>query len=175
VARVALAVVVFPHGAQKAFGWFGGAGLPATVAAMGEQGLPPPVTLLVVGAETLGPVALLLGLAGRVAAAGVMAVMLGAAAVHVPHGFFMNWSGARAGEGVEYHLLAIALAAVVVIAGSGALSVDRALQGLAEPPSPEFDHVGLSAPDADTPLREPARPAERGRPLSTTERDGGKP
>jgi putative oxidoreductase len=61
-------------------------------------------------------------------AAGVAAVMAGAVAtVHLANGFFMNWSGTQAGEGFEYHILALALALVVVISGSGAASVDRAL------------------------------------------------
>ena len=37
------------------------------------------------------------------------------------------WFGQQKGEGFEYHLLAIALALVVMIKGGGALSVDRAL------------------------------------------------
>jgi putative oxidoreductase len=37
----------------------------------------------------------------------------------------MNWSGAQAGEGFEYHLLAVGLALVVAIKGSGAFSIDR--------------------------------------------------
>jgi putative oxidoreductase len=41
----------------------------------------------------------------------------------------MNWSGQQKGEGFEYHLLAITLALIVVIKGSGALSVDRMLAG----------------------------------------------
>jgi putative oxidoreductase len=52
--------------------------------------------------------------------------MAGAITTHAPNGFFMNWfGGLPAGtEGFEYHLLAIGLAAVVVMDGSGALSVD---------------------------------------------------
>ena len=61
-------------------------------------------------------------------AAGVAAVMVGAiVTVHLTHGFFMNWTGAQAGEGFEFHILAIALALVVMLRGSGAASVDRAL------------------------------------------------
>jgi putative oxidoreductase len=53
--------------------------------------------------------------------------MVGAASTHLEHGFFMNWfGGLKAGaEGFEYHLVVMALAAVVMIAGSGALSLDR--------------------------------------------------
>ena len=70
----------------------------------------------------------MLGLAGRVMAAGVAAVMVGAVTnVHLANGFFMNWTGAQPGEGFEYHILAIALALVVMLRGSGAASVDRAL------------------------------------------------
>jgi putative oxidoreductase len=47
--------------------------------------------------------------------------------VHFKLGFFANWYGAKKGEGYEYHLLAIAIAFVLVVKGSGALSIDRAL------------------------------------------------
>jgi putative oxidoreductase len=40
---------------------------------------------------------------------------------------FMNWAGNQKGEGFEYHLLAIALGLLILIKGSGALSVDRFL------------------------------------------------
>ena len=46
-------------------------------------------------------------------------------AVHLPDGFFMNWTGTQQGEGFEYHLLAIAIGLAVFIKGSGAMSVDR--------------------------------------------------
>ena len=47
--------------------------------------------------------------------------------VHLPYGFFMNWYGSQKGEGIEYHLMAIAMAAVLLLRGAGAFSVDRAL------------------------------------------------
>jgi putative oxidoreductase len=129
VARVALGLVMFPHGAQKLLGWFGGYGFQATMGFFTSQaGLPYPVALLVILIESLGALALVVGLGGRVAAAGVAAVMVGAVAtVHLANGFFMNWTGAQAGEGFEYHILALALALVVMLRGSGALSADRAL------------------------------------------------
>ena len=71
--------------------------------------------------------ALIAGIGGRFASLGIIGIMAGAITTHAPNGFFMNWFGALpAGvEGFEYHLLAIGLAAVVVLNGSGALSVDR--------------------------------------------------
>lgn len=127
--RVVLGAVMFPHGAQKVLGWFGGYGFGPTLDAFTTQmGIPAPVALLVFAAEFLGGLALILGLLGRVAGFGVLAVMIGAVAmVHLPHGFFMNWSGAQGGEGYEYHLLAAAMAGVVMIKGSGAFSIDRLL------------------------------------------------
>jgi putative oxidoreductase len=49
------------------------------------------------------------------------------AMVHGGHGLFLNWFGDREGHGYEYHLLAIALAAAIVVRGSGAISLDRLL------------------------------------------------
>jgi putative oxidoreductase len=129
VARVALGAVMLPHGAQKLLGWLGGYGFQGTMGFLtAKVGLPYPVALLVILIESLGALALVLGLGGRVMAAGVAAVMVGAVVTtHFANGFFMNWSGAQAGEGFEYHILAIALALVVMLRGSGAASVDRAL------------------------------------------------
>jgi putative oxidoreductase len=112
--------------------------------------------VFVVLAELLGSAALLVGLFGRLAAASIGAVMLGAVAlVHLEHGFFMNWSGKQAGEGFEYHLLALALAAVVLITGSGALSADRAIEQRSEgTAATDRAHVGITTPDMDaTPSR----------------------
>jgi putative oxidoreductase len=47
--------------------------------------------------------------------------------VHLPNGFFMNWFGQKAGEGFEFHLLAIGMAVALIITGGGRWSVDRFL------------------------------------------------
>jgi putative oxidoreductase len=63
-----------------------------------------------------------------VAAFGIaMNMLVAILMVHIHYGFFVNWYGQQKGEGFEYHLLAIALALVVMIKGAGALSIDRAL------------------------------------------------
>ncbi len=127
VLRAALALVMFPHGAQKLLGWFGGPGFSGAMGHLtGDYGLPVVIALLVVAIEFFAPVALALGLLSRVAAAGIAVVMIGAVVTtHLPYGFFMNWFGTQAGEGFEYHILAVALAAAVVVRGGGALSLDR--------------------------------------------------
>jgi putative oxidoreductase len=129
ILRVVLGLVILPHGAQKLLGWFGGHGFEGTMAFLtGAAGLPWIVALLVILAESLGALALALGLLGRVAALGIGAVMTGAIlTVHLPNGFFMNWTGQQAGEGFEYHLLALGMVLVLLIKGSGALSLDRLL------------------------------------------------
>ena len=130
VARVALAALMFPHGAQHALGWFGGHGFGGTFQWMtATLGFPAPLAALAIVVELLAPIALLAGLGGRLAALGLVGLMAGAISTHAGSGFFMNWFGQlKAGsEGFEYHLVVMALAAVVVIAGSGALSLDRRL------------------------------------------------
>jgi putative oxidoreductase len=129
ILRVMLGVVMFPHGAQKVFGWFGGNGFSGTMGFFTTQmNIPAVVAFLVIMAESVGAVMLVLGFAARLAAFGIACVMVGAIwLVHLPNGFFMNWFGKQAGEGFEYHLLALAISAAVMIAGSGKWSVDRAL------------------------------------------------
>jgi putative oxidoreductase len=129
VARVVLGAVMLPHGAQKLLGGFGGYGWSGTMGFLtGQAGLPWLVAALVILIESVGAVLLVAGLGGRIMAAGVAAIMVGAVAtVHFANGFFMNWAGNQPGEGFEYHLLAIALAVVVMLRGSGAFSLDRAL------------------------------------------------
>jgi len=126
ILRLGLAVVLFPHGAQKLLGWFGGYGWSGTMGFLtGKIGVPTPVAALVILIEAFGPLLLLLGLLTRPVALGVIAVMLGAiSTVHLPNGFFMNWTGAQAGEGFEYHLLVIAMALVLLVNGAGSFSAD---------------------------------------------------
>lgn len=130
ILRWTLALVILPHGLQKAFGWFGGHGFEGTMGFLtGSMGLPAAVAFLVIAAELLGPLGLAAGFLSRVAAFGVGAVMVGAVlTVHLQNGFFMNWTGSGGGEGFEYHLLVLGLVLAILIKGGGAMSVDRALQ-----------------------------------------------
>jgi putative oxidoreductase len=127
ILRVMLGVVFFPHGAQKVLGWFGGFGLEGTLGFFTQtMGLPLAVAALVIAAEFLGSLGLITGLLTRLAAFGILCVMTGAIfLVHLPNGFFMNWGGNQAGEGYEYHLLAIAIALALMFKGGGRWSLDR--------------------------------------------------
>jgi putative oxidoreductase len=127
--RIVLGVVFFAHGSQKLLGWFGGPGLQETLRTMHEYlGLPAPVALLAVGTEFFGGVGLMAGLLSRIAALGILTLMLAAIVmVHGRFGLFIDWFGDRKGHGYEYHLLAIALAAAILVKGSGAASLDYLL------------------------------------------------
>ena len=126
VARLTLGLVMFPHGAQKALGWFGGYGYSGTMGFfIQSMHIPAPLAFLAIAAEFAGSLGLILGLFSRVAAAGIAANMIVAIlTVHAANGFFMNWTGNQKGEGYEYHLLALGLAFIVLLQGAGAVSLD---------------------------------------------------
>ena len=129
VLRLTLGVVFIPHGLQKTLGWFGGYGFSDTMGFFTQSmGIPAVFAFLAIAAESVGALGLVAGFLTRVAAFGISVVMAVAlATVHWGHGFFMNWSGAQQGEGFEYHLLAIGIAAALAIRGGGRWSIDRAL------------------------------------------------
>jgi putative oxidoreductase len=129
VARIVLALVFLGHGTQKVFGWFGGLGFSGTLDVFEQtMGIPPALTVMAMSAEVLGGLGLLAGLLTRIAAAGVLVVMIVAPLANGLYvRFFMNWTGRNAGEGFEYHLLAIALILVVLVHGGGAWSLDAAI------------------------------------------------
>jgi putative oxidoreductase len=126
--RVVLGVVFFAHGAQRMLGWFGGDGFQGTMGALTKTGMPAPVALLIIGAQFFGGLGLVVGLFTRIASLGVAGLMIGAIfMVHLQNGFFMNWMGTQKGEGIEFHLLALAMAAALLLRGAGAFSLDRVL------------------------------------------------
>jgi putative oxidoreductase len=129
ILRLVLGIIFFAHGAQKALGWFGGFGLHATVGAFtGMMHIPAPLAYVAIAAEFLGGLGLIVGLLTRLAAFGIAMNMLVAIfAVHLQYGLFANWFGNQKGEGIEFHLLVVAIAIVLMARGSGALSADRAL------------------------------------------------
>jgi len=130
VARLALGLVILPHGMQKLLGLFGGYGFWPTVEFFTGTGIPAPVAVLIILGESFGALFLVLGLISRVAAAGIALIMLGAVLlVHLPNGFFMNWFGTQGGEGFEYHILAIGLALIVILRGGGKWSLDSLIGG----------------------------------------------
>src|SRR5262245_59471661 len=129
ILRLALGVVFFAHGAQKMLGWFGVPGFSGAMGMFtGYLHIPAPLGFLAIAAEVFGGLGLILGVLTRIAASGIAIVMLVAVAmVHSTWGFFMNWAGTQKGEGYEYHVLALAMSAFLIIRGAGAFSIDRAI------------------------------------------------
>jgi putative oxidoreductase len=129
ILRVMLGIVIFPHGAQKLLGWFGGFGFTASMGFFTEKmHIPAVLAFLVIIAESFGGLGLIIGLLTRVAAFGIACVMAGAIyLVHWPNGLFMNWSGKQPGEGFEYHLLVLAICFAMMVAGAGKWSADRVI------------------------------------------------
>ena len=130
IARLTLGAIILPHGIQHALGYLGGYGFTGTLQWMTQTlGFPAPLAALGIITEIVAPFALIAGLGGRLASAGIIGLMAGAIGTHLPNGFFMNWFGAlpAGSEGYEYHLLAVALGAIVAVKGSGAFSVDGLL------------------------------------------------
>lgn len=128
VLRITLGIVLFPHGAQKLLGWFGGPGFAgATDHLMIDFGLPGIVAFLVIIIEFFGPLLLLAGLLTRINALSILGLFVGIIlTAHLEQGFFMNWFGQmEAGqEGFEYHLLVLGMSLALIISGGGKYSAD---------------------------------------------------
>jgi len=124
--RLALAVVILPHGMQKALGMFGGYGIEGTLGFFGSMGMPVVLGVLVILAEFVGPIGVLLGLGTRFMAFAIAIEMTGAMILggHIHNGFFMNWFHNQPGEGIEYFILVIGSALALVLGGGGKWSID---------------------------------------------------
>lgn len=129
IARLAIGIVIFSHGAQKLFGWFGGYGFSGTMGFLtGGAHLPWLIALLVILIESIGSLFVIAGFLTRIAALGILLEFIGVVfTVHLQNGFFMNWAGNQKGEGIEFFLLLFALAVILLIAGGGRASVDAAI------------------------------------------------
>ena len=129
-ARMALGIVVFPHGAQKLFGWWGGYGLSGTLHYLtGGPNIPWILALLVILIESVGALMIFFGFCTRFAAFATLCNFIGVMFhSHAKNGFFMNWlHSTDRGEGMEFFFLLMGLAIVLIITGGGKWSVDAAI------------------------------------------------
>lgn len=128
VARLALGITIFPHGAQKVFGWFGGGGISGTMEFLTGAGLPVLIAILVIVIEFLGSLFLIFGFFTRITAFCFLCHFLGVVLFsHFQDRFFMNWGGNAPGEGMEYFILLFGLAISLIISGGGKGSIDAQL------------------------------------------------
>ena len=129
ILRLTIGLIMFPHGAQKMLGLFGGYGFKATMKYFTEtMQLPWFISLIIILIEFLGAIGIFLGFGTKIWAVLFIVVMIGAVVTtNYSNGFFMNWFGNQSGEGFEYHLLVIGLCIALLVTGSGKLALDNIL------------------------------------------------
>ena len=95
--RITLGIVIFAHGAQKVFGWFGGRGFEASITIFTDSyNLPLALAFVGIVGEFLGSLGLIVGLLSRIASFGVtMTMIFSIAIVTGSQGFFINCAGTR--------------------------------------------------------------------------------
>jgi putative oxidoreductase len=127
ITRLTLGLTLFPHGAQKMLGMFGGYGFSGTMNFFtGTLHLPWIIGFLVIIIEFVGALSLIAGFASRIWSALTIILFIGIIFTsHLDNGFFMNWFGNQKGEGYEYHLLVIGLSLATLVNGSGKYSADK--------------------------------------------------
>jgi putative oxidoreductase len=124
ILRLVLGLTIAAHGAQKLFGWFGGAGLQGFGGMMEKMNLRPGWLWALAGGmgEFAGGLLLALGLLTPVGSALVISgMMMAIAMVHLAKGFW-NTNG-----GYEYNLVNVAAAMALGLTGPGAYALDAAL------------------------------------------------
>ena len=114
---------------QKLFGWssapgFGAPGIKVSLEQITARNIPKFIAWLIIIGQSFGSIALMSGFLGRIAAGGLFIIFTGALMVHLPDGWTLNWFGSKKGEGIEYFVLLLSLLLVIVLKGSGALSID---------------------------------------------------
>ncbi len=121
--RMMLAAVFLFHGSQKLFGIFGGPGIEGFAGWLGSMNVPAPTinAYLAAGTEFFGGVALLLGVATRIAVIPMVVTML--VAIVTVHGSAFS---AQEG-GMEYPLTLAVVLAGIGLTGAGKLSLDARL------------------------------------------------
>lgn len=122
--RLTAGLLLMPHGAQKLFGLFGGAGLEKTGEMFQNKlGLPPTLALVAGIIEFFGGALLALGLATRPVALVVAGMMFFVVfTVHWPAGFFAQKGG------FEYPLLWGVVALSYALRGGGHCSADAMIR-----------------------------------------------
>lgn len=123
IIRVIVGLYFAAHGAQKAFGWFGGGGPEGTGGFFEQIGIKPgkPMALLAGLGEFVGGILFLLGFLTPLASILIIVPMIVAIiTVHGKNGMFSD------NGGIEYNVVLIAVALGVMLTGPGDLSLDAA-------------------------------------------------
>ncbi|MGE0564119.1 MAG: DoxX family protein [Pseudolabrys sp.] len=119
--RAGLGIILIPHGCQKLFGWFGGAGFEKMSAIFGSIGYKPGWfwVLVVALTELVGGLCMVFGLFTRVAALFIAIFMVNAVWFTSAKGFFWTQGG------MEFSLLILLVSIVFLIRGGGNCALDN--------------------------------------------------
>jgi putative oxidoreductase len=141
IVRLAIGIVMWPHGAQLLLGWFGGFGFTSSMSYFMELvHLPWLLGFGVIMIQFFGSLFILLGLFTKINAF-LMSVMVFNMIFfgHLEHGFFMNWMGSQAGEGFEFHILLLGLSISLIFSSSNRFSLDFIRKPRTKKGLPVFD------------------------------------
>ncbi len=120
--RFGLGSIFLYHGLQRAFGYFGGSGLEEFAELIAEIGFSPAMTWAYIGAYTalVGGICLIVGLFTRLSAMVLFVlIMVVAAKIHMPNGFFL------ANGGYEYDFIIACACLSLAILGPGRMCISE--------------------------------------------------
>jgi len=125
ILRITFSIMMLAHAAGKVFGIFGGLGFEKTIHHMTENmGVPYIFAVIAILVEFFSTLAIIVGYQTRINALLLVTLMTVAATFHMKNGFYMNWFGQNAGEGFEFHILAVGMMLALAILGGGKYSLD---------------------------------------------------
>jgi putative oxidoreductase len=119
--RIAMGLILIPHGCQKLFGWFHGLGFEGFTQLFDKLGYHPGAVYTVIAGtiELVGGICLVLGLFTRGWSLLLVIFMVFGVQFTSEKGFFWTQGGA------EYSLLILVVGLVFLIRGGGKWSLDR--------------------------------------------------
>lgn len=123
VLRIVVGTVMFFHGSEKLFGWWGGDGVSGATDFFARQGYRPPALMAVVAgvSETAAGALLIIGLVTPSACLLLVSTLVNVLALHVRNGL------SRRANGYEYELVLLAGTVAVLLGGAGHWSLDALL------------------------------------------------
>lgn len=123
VLRIVVGTVMFFHGSEKLFGWWGGDGVSGATDFFARQGYRPPALMAVVAgvSETAAGALLIVGLVTPLACLLLVSTLVNVLALHVRNGL------SRRANGYEYELVLLAGTVAVLLGGAGRWSLDALL------------------------------------------------
>ncbi|MEL7004825.1 MAG: DoxX family protein [Bacteroidota bacterium] len=121
ILRISLGIVFIPKGFDLVMNYYDSLDWLTT----GSLNLPIYLAYAVIFIEFYASLFLILGLSSRIMAASIGLLVLGAIPYHFFSGLSIDWIGQTVGVGLEFHLIVIGMIIVLMITGSGKLSLDH--------------------------------------------------